>query len=99
MTFAEIIRVLESNKRKKQERAVFDYTLANLIGRNVARTQNSSITIPTLVEVYPMLFDSEEEKEKIQEQKNNISAIRFKMFTQSYNTQFKEGENKEWKNK
>ena len=97
MTLAEIDRALQSNERvekaRKKERAIFDYTLASLIGRNIARVYNSTNTIPSISEVYTGLFDAEEEENERQQRQDEISIIRFKQFTQSYNTKYKEGEN------
>lgn len=99
MTFAELNRLLSSKKRmlKEQEKkqASFDYILADLIGRSVARVYNSSNKMPTLSEAYPSLFDEAEEKAKIQEQKNELSAIRFKQFAQTFNKKFAEVSNKD----
>lgn len=90
MTFAEINRFIASAKRKEQRKASFDYILADLIGHSVARVHNSANRMPTLSEAYPTLFDKEEEEEKIQEQKDKLSAARFKQFAQSYNKKLKE---------
>lgn len=94
MTLAELIRAIESKKRRDKEaakeKAYFDYILADLIGRSNSRNYHSSNSLPTLSDVYPSLFDSEEIEVKKQEQKDNISAIRFKQFAQSYNKKFKE---------
>lgn len=89
MTFAEINRAIASAKRKEQRKASFDYVLADLIGRSVARAYNSTNTMPSLAEAYPSLFNKEEEEEKIQEQKDKLSALRFKQFAQSYNKRHK----------
>ena len=93
MTLAEIGRAIESKKRvirvEKQDRAASDYTLALLIGRSYARLHNSSNTFPTLAEAYPSLFNNEEDQEMIQKNKNEISAIRFKLFAQSHNKKYK----------
>ena len=94
MTFAELERVLESRKRtmaiQEKKQAIFDYKLADLIGRSVARIHSSNNRYPTLVEAYPNLFEDEVMDEKIQEQRDEISALRFKQFAQSYNKQYKE---------
>lgn len=89
MTLAEIERVIDSKRRmieihdKKQ--ASFDYILADLIGRSVARVYNSSNKMPSVAEAYPGLFDKEEEQEQIQEKKDELSALRFKLFAQAHN--------------
>lgn len=85
MTFAEINRAMESAKRREQRKASFDYILADLIGRSVARVHNSSNKMPTLAEAYPTLFDKEAEEEEIQKKKDELSALRFRQFAQSYN--------------
>lgn len=95
MTIAEINRYIESKirvkKAKDQEKAYFDYTLADLIGRSVARIYSSSNRLPDIAEAYPKLFDSEEMKRKKQEQIDNLSAARFKQFAQTYNNKREEG--------
>ena len=91
MTIAELNRLIASKKRREQRKASFDYVLADLIVRSVARVYNSANTMPTLSEAYPTLFNKKEEEEKIQEQKDELSALRFKQFAQSFNKSFKEG--------
>ena len=81
-------------KARAQEKASFDYILADLIGKSVARIYSSANTIPEISEVYPSLFDSQEIQEKKQEQKAELSALRFKLFAKSYNDRFKEAAKK-----
>lgn len=94
MTLAEIVRAIDSKKRVKraqdQERASFDYKLADLIGRSVSRIYSSSATMPDISEVYPTLFDSKEIEEHKRAKKAELSALRFKQFATSYNKRFKE---------
>lgn len=79
-------------KQRAQERATFDYNLADLIGRSVARVYNSNNHMPDISEVYPTLFDSEAIKQQKQEKKAELSALRFKQFAESFNKNFnKEG--------
>ena len=89
MTLAEVIRSIESKKRKQklqaQERASYDYILADLIGRSVSRIYSNSTRLPQIYEVYPTLFDGVEMEEQKQKKQMEISAIRFKLFAQSYN--------------
>ena len=93
MTYAEIERYAASRKRveeiEQRKQAQFDYILADLIGRSVSRIYNSSNQMPSLANTYPSLFDSEAEQEAIQKKKNELSALRFKQFVQSYNKKFK----------
>lgn len=95
MTIAELERLIESKKRVKkirdQEKASFDYALADMVGRSIARIYSSSARMPELYEIYPSLFDSEEMQERKQEQKDNLSALRFKQFAQAYNKKNKGG--------
>jgi len=94
MTIAELERAIASKKRVKkieaQEKASFDYMLADLFGKSIARIYSSSARFPDIREVYPTLFDSIAVEEKRQEKKMEASAIRFKLFAQSYNKRFKE---------
>lgn len=96
MTPAEVFRAIESRKRviriEAQERASFDYILADLIGRSVARVYNSSNTMPELGAVYPSLFDTQEIEQKKQAKKMELSAIRFKQFADSHNSKYKEAQ-------
>ena len=89
MTLAEVIRAIESKKRQQklqaQERASYDYILADLIGRSVSRIYSNSTRLPQIYEVYPTLFDGVEMEEQKQQKQMELSAIRFKLFAQSYN--------------
>lgn len=101
MSLAELKRAMESKLRVRKieakEKATFDYILANLIGVSVSRCFSSSKTdYPTLEEVYPSLFEEEvnqKREEKIAKQ-NELSALRFKLFAESYNKKFGGGTNK-----
>lgn len=98
MTPAEIERAVQSKERirkiESQEKASYDYILANLIGKYVSIVLGSKEAFPQIDEVYPDLFKdmAQEQKEKIEEQKMELSALRFKQFAQSYNTNFKNKE-------
>ena len=97
MTLAELERAVASKRRTQkmemQQRAAMDYTLAGLIGRSVSRIYSSSATMPTIEEAYPFLFDEEDKREleeRKQERMDELSALRFKQFAESFNAQFKE---------
>lgn len=94
MTLAELDRALESKKRvlrvEARERATFDYILADLIGRSVARVYSSSNKLPEIAEVYPTIFDSEEINQKKAEKQAELSILRFKQFANAYNKRFEE---------
>lgn len=99
MTIAELERLIESKKRiqkrEQQDKASFDYILADLIGRSMARLYSSSARMPEISAAYPTLFDSEEIQEKKQEKKDELSALRFKQFAQAYNKKFNKEVGKE----
>lgn len=98
MTLSELIRLIDSKKRvqkmEAQQSAINDYVLADLIGRSVARIYSSSAQMPPIAEAYPSLFEAAVIEEKIQEKKDEASAIRFRQFVQSHNKKFKEVGNK-----
>lgn len=99
MTIAELERAVESKnrviQREAKQRATFDYIHALLIGKALAKTMSSSATFPEIYEAYPTLFDDVNGKEKQQEQKAQLSALRFIKFAQSHNQNFKGGGAKE----
>ena len=92
MTLAEVIRQVESQKRimkvQAKEKATYYYILADLIGHSVARIHSASNQMPKISDVFPMLFDNEEVEEKLQEKRDEASALRFKQFAQSFNSKF-----------
>lgn len=94
MTLAELNRAIESKQRIKtladKEKAAYDYTLAELIGRSIARIYSSTATYPDISEVYPSLFDSVEIQEQKQKQKDELSAARFRQFAEAHNSKISE---------
>lgn len=92
MTIAELERAVKSKKRNElaraQEKASFDYIMADLVGKSVARLYSSSNTFPDIAEVYPSLFDTQEMIERKKEKQMELSALRFRQFAQSYNNRF-----------
>lgn len=67
-----------------------DYTLADLIGRSVARIYNASNTMPNIEDIYTTVFDKEEIERKRQERQAELLAIKFKQFAENLNKNFKE---------
>ena len=98
MTFAEIERAVNSKVRilklQAQEKATYDYILAQLITKGVSKVLGDKSDFPSIEETYPGVFDDviAERKAKAEEQKMNLSALRFKQFAQSYNSNFKNKE-------
>lgn len=95
MTLAELERAMKSKRRiektQAQEKASYDYILADLIGRSISRIHSSANKMPDIAEAYPTLFDTAEVQEKRAEKKAELSALRFKLFTQSFNQRFSQG--------
>lgn len=93
MTLAEVIRAVESRKRvlkaEAQEKACFDYTLADLIGRSISRIHSAANKMPPLYTMYPTLFDAEILQEQQQKKKDELSAMRFKQFATAFNNKNK----------
>lgn len=96
MTLAELERAILSKKRveraKAQERASFDYILADLIGKSVSRIYSSSNNIPEIAEAYPSLFDSAEVQEQKRMKREELTAMRFRQFANSFNARFNKEE-------
>ena len=94
MTLAELERALDSKRRvykqQCQDRAFFDYKLADLIGRSVGRNYHSSNKMPEIYDFYPSIFDKEIIEEQKAQQQAELSALRFRLFTQSFNKRFKQ---------
>ena len=95
MTIAEIERAIKSKVRmekyRAKEKAIFDYMLADLIGSSVARLFSSNINYPTIEEVYPSIFidDIEQKKQEKEKKITELSILRFKEFTKSFNNKYK----------
>lgn len=78
-------------KQRAQEKASFDYILADLIGRSNSRVHSSANKMPEMADAYSTLFNSDEIKIKKAEKQAELSALRFKEFAQSYNQKFIQG--------
>jgi hypothetical protein len=93
MTIGELDRFLDSKRRQEEhrlkERATMDYTLALLIGR-AFRGSDEENPFPDLYEVYPKLFLEEltQQEEKKRQLQDELSAIRFIQFAESFNSKF-----------
>ena len=98
MTFAEIQRAVDSKvrvlKQNAQEKATYDYILAQLITKGISKVLGDKSSYPSIEEAYPGIFDDviAERKAKAEEQRMNLSALRFKQFAQSYNSNLKNKE-------
>ena len=94
MTIAEIERAVASRNRvrelEQKERALFDYIHADLVGRSIARVYNSGNEYPSIEEAYPTIFENVAAIQDKQAKKAELSALRFKLFADNYNSKFKE---------
>lgn len=92
MTLREIDRAIGSKLRireiEAQERATYDYIQATLIIRGVGITLGSNEEFPTIQQAYPGIFGEVAKQDEIQEKKDELSALRFRQFAQSYNNHF-----------
>lgn len=98
MTLREVRNAIDSKIRvmrvEARERANYDYIQAQLIVRGVSICLGDKSEFPSLEAVYPGIFAEvlEEQKQKAQERKDQLSALRFQLFAQSYNNKFKNKE-------
>lgn len=95
MTFSELTRALSSKQRllkqQAQERASYDYILADLVGRSVGRFFSSSNKFPEVAEAYPNLFNTEQIEEAKAQKQAELNIARFKQFADNHNKNFKGG--------
>ena len=88
MTIAEILRAVEAKQKveklEHKQKAIYDYKLANLISIGFAHK------LPDIWEMYPTLFDSEDEIQKREQKQAELSALRFINFAESFNKRFTE---------
>ena len=88
MTIAELRRAVEAKQKVEKlelkQKAIYDYKLANLIAIGFANR------LPDIWEMYPTLFDSEEEIQKREQKQAELSALRFINFAESFNKRFTE---------
>ncbi len=98
MTIGELQRAFESKARvmelEAKQHASFDYILSDIIGKSISRLYGSSNKMPTLSEAYPSLFDKAQEEEEMQRKQDELSALRFKLYANSFNKRFKGGADK-----
>lgn len=94
MTLAELDRYFKAKKnaieREEKKQASYDYILADLIGRSIARIYNSSNKMPSIEDVYPSLFSKDEiQKSKVQRNKERFAAA-LQQFANTHNKNIEE---------
>ena len=95
MTVAEITRYTEGAVWRLKTQAQLDYALADLIGVSVARIMSSDVKYPTINEVYPALFEPQEDEKQVeikQQQMTETSANRFLQFALQHNARMRQGD-------
>lgn len=90
MTVAEIQRYLEGAAWRLRTKAQFDYVLADLIGVSTARIVAKGASFPSIVEVYPSLFEEEMAVQQKEEQAMIQSQNRFLEFALKHNARMAE---------
>lgn len=88
MTLKEVTNAVTAKQKVEKlelrQKAIFDYKLANLIGISFANK------LPEIWEMYPTLFNSEEEIQKREQRQAELSVLRFINFAESHNKKFTE---------
>lgn len=88
MTIGEAVRALDAYEFRRKEKAYFAYTNAMAVGLFVASMFSSSKP-PEISEIYPELFQKDEEAE--QEKKDAASAANFTKFANAFNQRYVNG--------
>jgi hypothetical protein len=94
MTIREIDNAIKSKLRVRkieaQEKASYDYIQATLIVKGVGIALGSKQEFPTLEQTYPGIFEDliEKRRDELQEKRDELSALRFRQFAQSYNKNY-----------
>lgn len=90
MTFGELDEAIKAYSRKQERehkyKAIFDYKLASLVGRNIAAMFDKSNKIPRIYEVYEGFEEVKQEEERL-EAEQVWKAIKARM--ESYNENWK----------
>ena len=95
MSLAEVMSWQDGAIYRMKSKAQFDYILADLIGISAGRMMSNDAKYPSIDEVYPNLFEKQEEEHNEEEEvaKNNIN--RFMEFALKHNAMMKKGESEQ----
>ena len=91
MTVGEAVRACDAYHEQRRERAYFAYTEAMTMGLFIGSVFSNKHP-PTLHEIFPDLFDENEEAEE--ERKDAASAANFINFANAFNRNFDNGDRK-----
>lgn len=76
MTLAEVGRWIDGASWRHKSKAQYDYILADLIGRSIARVISDEATMPDIEDVYPNLFEKKQAVEETpQRDLNTIKSV------------------------
>lgn len=70
---------------EQRKRALYDYKLADLIGRSMARLYSKTAALPELSEAYPQLFDEGQLAEAKAEREAERFAAQLRAFAAAHN--------------
>jgi hypothetical protein len=81
---------MRMRKIEAQEKATYDYIQATLIIRGVGIALGSKEDYPTVEQSYPGIFEDmvEKQQQELRQKRDELSALRFRQFAQSYNKRF-----------
>lgn len=89
MTLAELDRSFRSKQRQiklqEKKQASFDYVLADLIGRSIARVYNSSNKYPSIYDAYPSIYTEDEIKATQSHRDRQRFIAGLQQFAQTHN--------------
>lgn len=89
MTVAEVSRYCEGAVWRMKRQAQFDYSLADLIGASIARLLDNNAEYPSIVDVYPHLFEEEIKEQEETEVTTTNSINNFLAFAMAHNAKMK----------
>lgn len=81
---------IERHKEEMREKAMFVYSLAELINLGTARALGGKGDWPEIEEVFPSLFDAEKMQEERRLQKGQRFAEQFKAYAEAWNERIEE---------
>ena len=98
MTKAEVERYLQGAVWRMKQKAQFDYSLAELIGVSVARIMDSGCQFPAIYDVYPHLFEEEQQEQEAIDTATTNSINNFMAFAMKHNAKLKGVETENYDN-
>lgn len=95
-TLTQVTRYVEAHNKQQenqmQEKAYFDYQLANLIGMSVARLLSKNAKYPEFEKAYPFINQSSKSKETDEDWQMEVQRNRLREWAEQMNRKFNEDE-------